>query len=97
MQIPKKDIKFIGQKGDTWKLNLKTCDGIMFKLTESQKLALTNHEEDLIRLSIVGECSLNTYKGQQKPQIIIKDSEAEGLADYEQNAWQNVDVTAVSF
>lgn len=97
IQIPKKDIKFIGQKGDTWKLNLKTCDAIMFKLTESQKLALTNHEEDLIRLSIVGECSLNTYKGQQKPQIIIKDFEAEGLADYEQNPWQNFDVTALPF
>ena len=97
IQIPKKDIKFIGQKGDTWKLNLKTCDAIMFKLTESQKLALTNHNEDLIRLSIVGECSINTYRGQQKPQIIIKDFEAEGLADYEQNPWQNFDVTALPF
>ena len=83
--VNKSDIRFIGSKGNVWSIDLQTCQGIMFNLSEGQKLALTNHEDDLLKISIVGECSINDYRGQKRPQIIIEDFSVEGVSEKEQD------------
>ena len=95
--LAKKDIRFIGAKGNTWALDLQTCQGIMFNMSEDKKLALTNHEEDLIKLEVVGECGINTYNNQQRPQVIIKDFSARGISEEEQNPFGGMDIEVLPF
>lgn len=97
IQISKEDIQFIGAKGNVWKLDLQSCEGIMFSLTEQQKLKLTNHEEDILKIEIVGTCSVNDFRGQKRPQIIIEDFSVVGLEDFEVDPWNNFEVEVLPF
>lgn len=83
--LSKEDIKFIGSKGNVWSLDLGSCQAVMFSLTEAQKVELTGKSSDKITVSLVGECSINDYRGQKRPQIIIEDFSVEGISEKEQD------------
>src|SRR5699024_5195018 len=43
IKLRKQDIKFIGAKETTWKMDVGNSEAIMFNLSEEQKLSLTQH------------------------------------------------------
>ena len=73
VRLKRSDLRFIGRNGDTMKINLGTCDGIKFRLTEEEKESLVTSDKDYVIIDIVGNCSINTYKGMNQPQISILD------------------------
>ena len=95
--MDKDDIEFIGKKGNTWKMSFNAASGIMFNLSEEQKMRLVGHETDMIELEIVGQCDLNTFKGQEYPQVIIKDFSAKPLEGEDGNPWSAIEVDALPF
>lgn len=96
IEMDKKDIKFIGKKGDTWKLSIGVVDGIMFGLSEEQKLSLTNHDSDTIIINLVGEAGINSYMGQKKPQLMIKDFEVKEGGE-NSDPWMNFNIDDLPF
>lgn len=95
IKVKKSDIKFIGARETTWKLDtLGITDGIMFNLSEEQKLELTRHDSENLLISIVGSCDINTFRGQQRPQILIKDFE---VREDTGSPWSNFEVDALPF
>lgn len=97
IEIPKSGINFIGKKGNVLKIDLGTVEAIMFSLTEEQKLRLTAFEEDIVAMEIVASCSINEYRGQKRPQLIIKDFDARGLSPEEQNPFGGMDIEVLPF
>lgn len=97
IRMRKDDIKLIGSKGNTWKLDLGAADGIMFGLTDEQMLTLANHDTYEIEIEIVGECSINTFRGQVKPQLIIKDFDVRPVTSDDDNPWQEFDTDVLPF
>lgn len=96
IEVNKKDINFIGAKGNTWKMSLGVVDTIMFNLTEEQKLSLTMSESDNMIINLVGEAGINTFRGQKKPQLTIKDFEVkEGGA--KTDPWNHFNVDSLPF
>ena len=73
VRLKRSDLRFIGRNSDTLKINLGTCDGIKFRLSEAEKASLVSSDEDYVIIDIVGNCSINTYKGMNQPQINILD------------------------
>src|SRR5699024_798943 len=96
IEVKKKDIKFIGKSGNTWKLTTGIVDCVMFNLTEEQKLMLTNSHADTLIINIVGEAGINEYMGQKKPQLILKDFEVKEGGE-SADPWNHFDVTALPF
>lgn len=99
IRLKKDDIKLIGNKGNTWKLNAGV-DCIMFNLSEEQLLTLTKHDSDEIEIEIVGECSLNTFRGQKQPQVIIKDFDVKSVSPFdpsEDSPWSGIVVDELPF
>ena len=96
IEIKKKDIKFIGKTGNTWKLTTGVVDCVMFNLTEEQKLMLTNNHADSLIINIVGEAGINEYMGQKKPQLILQDFEVKEGGEHA-DPWNHFDVTALPF
>lgn len=90
VRIKKSDIRFIGKNKDTLKINLGTCDGIKFKLTEAEKASLVSSEEEYVILDIVGGCSINSYKGMNQPQINILEWNVVGYDSGEEGSSFNV-------
>lgn len=95
--LDKKDIKFIGAKGNVWKLDMGSVEGILFSMTEQQKLELTKHESDKIVVEIVGECGINSYNGQNRPQINIKDFSVVEYTDEMYNPFGGMDIEVLPF
>lgn len=91
VRVKKSSIRFIGKNADTLKLNLGTCDGIKFRLSESEKASLVSNEEDYVILDIVGECSINSYKGMNQPQINILEWNVVGYDSGEEGNSFNTD------
>lgn len=96
IEVKKKDIKFIGKAGNTWKLTAGVVDCVMFNLTEEQKLSLTNNHADSLVINVVGEAGINTFMGQKKPQLILKDFEVKEGGE-SADPWNHFDVTALPF
>lgn len=95
IRMKKSDIKFIGARETTWKLDtLGSTDGIMFNLSEEQKLKLTNHDSENLLVSIVGTCGINTFRGQKRPQILIDDFE---VKEDTNNPWSAFEVDSLPF
>lgn len=94
--LKKSNIKFIGAKATTWKLDLGTSEAIMFNLSEEQKLKLTQHDSEDLLIEIVGECGINSYMGQQRPQVMIKDFDVKS-GDAATNPWNHFDTDDLPF
>ena len=75
IQLNSSDIKELGEKKKTLKFKLGLTDVIMFNCNNDMKEKLCVGKNEWLILDIIGEPTLNEFRGNITPQIIIKDIE----------------------
>ena len=78
--LQRKDIHLQGKNQDSIAFTVNDIKFVQFKLKPGDPIYdfmsdWSGNDEDWIELNIVGECSINEYKGMYTPQIMIKDCE----------------------
>lgn len=78
--LKRSDLRIQGKNCDSIAFMLRDIKFVKFKMSEDDQLlnfasAWDGDDNDEITLNIIGECSINDYKGILTPQVLIKDSE----------------------
>lgn len=79
--VTRKDIHIQGKNRDSIAFTINDIKFVQFKLSDGDPIYdfmndWGGNEDDVIELNIIGECSINEYKGICTPQVTIKDCEA---------------------
>ena len=80
IQVTKKDIHIQGKDRDSIAFTINDIKFVQFKLKSGDPIYdfvndWLSDENELVTLNVIGECSINDYKGILTPQVLIKDSE----------------------
>ena len=80
IQVTKKDIHIQGKDRDSIAFTINDIKFVQFKLKNGDPIYdfindWLSDENELVTLNVIGECSINDYKGILTPQVLIKDSE----------------------
>lgn len=70
IDIHNEEISVLGKNLDTLKVNIDGLDFIKFRCDLNDELI--NNTKDIVRIDVVGKCSINEWNGQVTPQIIIE-------------------------
>ena len=78
ISVARKDIHVQGKNRDSIAFTINDIKFVQFKLSDGDPIYdfmndWCGSEDDVIELNIIGECSINEYKGVCIPQIMIKD------------------------
>ena len=82
LTIPKSAIKIMGTKGDTMKIVFNNMTYLFFKAADAIE-EFHNTEGDTIKLNIAGRASLNSFRGNVTPQIIVDQYEIKPVSLYD--------------
>jgi single-stranded-DNA-specific exonuclease len=74
IEVNKDEIYLNGKTSKTLKFTYKGIEFIKFFSSEDEWEILISKGERLV-IDIVGKCSINEYKGEKKPQIVMEDYE----------------------
>ena len=82
LTVPKSSIKVMGSKGDTMKIEFNRMTYLFFKASDAIE-EFHNTEGETIKLNIAGRASLNHFRGNTTPQIIVDQYEIKPVSIYD--------------
>lgn len=82
LTIPKSSVKVMGSKGDTMKIEFNRMTYLFFKASDAIE-EFHNTEGETIKLNIAGRASLNHFRGNTTPQIIVDQYEIKPVSIYD--------------
>lgn len=82
LTVSKSAIKVMGAKGDTMKIVFNNMTYLFFKAADAIE-EFHNTEGDTIKLNIAGRASLNSFRGNVTPQIIVDQYEIKPVSLYD--------------
>ena len=76
--LSRQDIFVMGKNYDSIGFTYNDIRFVQFKLKDGDPIydfvnEWEGQQDDMINVDVVGECSINTYKGMMQPQFVIKD------------------------
>lgn len=82
LTVPKSSVKVMGSKGDTMKIEFNRMTYLFFKAADAIE-EFNNTDGDTIKLNIAGKASLNHFRGNTTPQIIVDQYEIKPVSIYD--------------
>jgi len=73
IDVQNEEISVMGKNMDTIKINIDGLSFIKFKCDLNDELI--NNKKDIVRIDVVGKCSINEWEGSVTPQIIMEEYE----------------------